>query len=339
MPKHIFTVDADVAASLATQGFEAGQVFKFNDGLPTMDDGIAFFVSQLEQLEAKIYEAKYANITFMEDVEFAEGIPETADTWSYISYDAVTAGKFIGANAEDVPNVALNAKKSIVEIGHAGNKFGYSLDELRKSQALRIPLDSTMAKMALRGALEHQQRVAYTGDTSRGMGGLFTGANVPVISSSVTRSTATGAELVADMDAILRKVWTDSKNIHVPNTLLLPSSHWALIQSKRMDSGTDTTVLEYFLKNNLYTGMTGQALTVKPRLQLKGAAVGGVNDRAMAYEKNPENLAMARPLMFRPLAPQIRSYNIDIFNEYKMSGVEFRFPMSATYQDYADTLA
>lgn len=326
-------------AAIDSMGLPAGHEIAFNDGLPTIDDGVAFYISQLANLEAKVYQSKYTNINFAELVPVNTNVPEWADQWDYISYDAVTIGKFIGASADDLPKVGLNATKSSVNIGYAGNMYDYSLDELRKSQQMRIPLDTTKAQAAFRGAQEHTQRVAYFGDTDRGMTGLFNNANLAVDSSTVDWSTATGAEIVEDMNSLLVKVWTDSANVHIPNTLVLDSARWSQISSKRMDTGTDTTVLEFFKKNNLYTSLTGGDLRVVPRLQLTAAELAkagvsnGGKDRMLAYELMEENLGMVNPIPWRPLAPQMRGVNVEVSAEYKLSGVEFRYVFSGAYRD------
>lgn len=313
-------------------GLPAGHVVSFNDGLPTMDDGMGFYISQLANLESKIYEAKYTAINFAEMIPVNTAVPEWADSWDYISYDAVTLGKFIGSSADDLPNVALSANKTSVPIGYAGNSFDYSLDELRKTQQLRIPIDVTKGRAAFRGAMEHSQRVAYFGDASRGMYGLFNNPNLAVDNSTTNWATATGQEKVSDMNSLLIKVWIDSANTHLPNALAIDSERYAQISSQRMDVGTDTTVLEFFKKNNLYTTTTGQELRIFPRLQLNKAGAGG-KARMLAYELNDDNLGMCNPIPWRAIAPQMKNLNIVVPCEYKISGTDFRYPFSAAYRD------
>lgn len=319
----------------------------FTDGIPTMDDGLAFFVSQLSYMEAKIYEAKYTNINFADLVPVDSSVPEWADTWTYLSYDGVTIGKFIGAAADDLPSVAMSADKSTVNIGYAGISHQYTLDELRKSQQMRMPIDITQARIAFRGSQEHIQRVAYFGDAARKMNGLFSNPNVATDNSTVNWNTATGPEIFADVNSLLTKVWIDSANVHLPDTLVIDSKRWALITGRKFDtnSGDTRTIADYIRANNLYTVTTGRPLNIQPRLQLLAAnlAAGGVSnsnkDRMMAYEKNEENLSMVVPIPFRSLAPQLDGLKIKVPSEYKMSGVEVRFPLSAAYRDFNTAVA
>jgi hypothetical protein len=257
-----------------------------------------------------------------------------------MSFDAVTVGKFIGSSADDLPSVALAANKTSVPIGYAGNSFDYSLDELRKTQQLRIPVDATKGRAAFRGSQEHSQRVAYFGDASRGMEGLFNNSNISLDNSTVNWNTATGQEIIDDMNSLLISVWINSANTHLPNAFAIDSARYGLISSRRMDSGTDTTILEFFKKNNLYTTTTGRDIMVFPRLQLSAAELAkngvsnGGKDRMMAYELNDENLGMVNPIPWRALAPQTIGLNIKVPCEYKISGTEFRYPFSAAYRDH-----
>lgn len=320
-------------AAIDVLALDAGHMVTFNDGLPTMDDGLAFYISQLANLEAKIYEAKYANINFQELIPINTNVPEWADTWDYISYNAVTLGKFIGSSADDLPSVSAEANKSTVQLGYAGNSYDYSLDELRKSQQLRMPIDTIKGRAAFRGSQEHSQRVAYFGDADRLMTGLFNNPNLALDNSTTDWDTATGQEIVDDMNSLLVKVWIDSANVHLPDTLVLDSVRYATITSRRMDSGTDTTIMQFFMKNNLFTTTTGRQIRVMPRLQLVGAGSAG-KDRMMAYELNDDNLGLVNPIPWRPLAPQMKNLNIKIPCEYKISGVEFRYPFSGAYRDH-----
>lgn len=331
-------------AAFPSMGIAAGQTVSFLDGLPTVDDGLAFYISQLAHLEGRIYETKYTSINYQEMIPIESSVPEWADSWDYISYDAVTMGKFIGSSADDLPNVTASANKSTVPIGYAGNSFDYSLDELRKSQQQRMPISDLKSRAAFRGSQEHSQRVAYYGDASRNMTGLFNNPNVSTDNSAVDYNTATGPEIFEDANQILIDIWMDSANTHVPNAVAFDSKRYAKMVSTPMsETFPQMTIMEYFLKNNLYTTMTGREITVFARLQLTAAervkAGESDNDMMMAYELSDENLSMCNPIPWRALAPQLKGLNIYVPAEYKISGVEFRYPFSAKYRTFDTPMA
>lgn len=333
MKKKLLAVALD-AATCELMGFNDGHQVQFADGIPTVDDGLAFYVSQLSSVESKIYETKYKAITYQELIPVDTSDPEWADSFTYFYYDAVTVGKFIGANARDLPRSDISMGEQTEKLFYGGNSYGYSLDELRKSQAMGMPLDTTKGRASYRGFQEHAQRVAYKGDASRGLTGLFNHANVQKETGTVDFKAAgtSGAAMVADCNSLLVKVWQNSAETHVPGVLVLPSDVWAIMSNKRMDSGTDTTALQFLKKNNLYTDLTGQELQVKPNYEAKTAGDTG-KPRMMAYELNDENLGMKMPMPWRSLAPQPKGLAIDVPAEYKFGGVFFRYPGAAAYKD------
>lgn len=310
-----FQYDADLAYAMS-----------FNDA------GVAFYISQLTNLEAKVYETLYPDIIFDQLVPVDTSDPEWIDQVAYMSFNAVTMAKFIAANGRDLPQSDIDASISYIPVGYAGNSYGYSLEELRKAAAMRIPLDATKARITYRGARQFQQQIAFFGDASRNMYGLFNHPNVPLDNSTINWNTATGPEMVAALNSLLIKVWNQSNTRHVANTLLLPTTIWSIISSKRMDTGTDTTVLEFFRRNNNSTGVTGQPLDIRAVLWLNTAGTGGV-PRMMAYEKNQDNLTMRMPIPWRSLPPQATALRLEVPCEMKLSGTEFRYPLSAAYRD------
>lgn len=296
------------------------------------DAGVAFYISQLTNLEAKVYETLYPDIIFDQLVPVDTSDPEWIDQVAYMSFNAVTMAKFIAANGRDLPQSDIDASISYIPVGYAGNSYGYSIEEMRKAAAMRIPLDATKARITYRGARQFQQQIAFFGDASRNMYGLFNHPNVPLDNSTINWNTATGAEMVAELNSLLIKVWNQSNTRHVANTLLLPTTIWSIISSKRMDTGTDTTVLEFFRRNNNSTGVTGQPLDIRAVLWLNTAGTGGV-PRMMAYEKNQDNLTMRMPIPWRSLPPQATALRLEVPCEFKISGTEFRYPLSAAYRD------
>lgn len=303
------------------------------------DGGIAFYISQLAQVEQTIYATPYADITYLQDIPVVSGIPEFANHWNYRSYDGVTVGKFIGANAMDLPRVAQSAKLHTVPLNYGGIECHYSIDELRTTASQNMPIDTMQQQLAYRGYEEHSQKVAYFGDSQLGMSGLLNSPNVTVTSATVNYATATGQQLFDMLNDPLFNIIKLSKNFHLPNTIRVFPDLWKRMNSLLMTGYTDRTVMEHFKINNSFTLMTGQEIDIQVRYQLTAAelAAGGVSngskDRVLIYEKNDRNLGVAKPIPFRMLAPQSRSLAITVPAEYKISGTEIRYPLSAIYLD------
>lgn len=303
------------------------------------DGGIAFYISQLAQIEQTVYATPYADITYLQDIPVVSGIPEFATQWNYRSYDGVTVGKFIGANAMDLPRVAQSAKLHTVPLNYGGIECHYSIDELRTTASQNMPIDTMQQQLAYRGYEEHSQKVAYFGDSQLGMSGLLNHPNVTVTSATVDYKTATGQQLFDMINDPLFNIIKLSKNFHLPNTIRVFPDLWKRMNSTLMTGYTDRTVMEHFKINNSFTLMTGQEIDIQVRYQLTAAelAAGGVSnsnkDRVLIYEKNDRNLGVAKPIPFRMLAPQNKGLAVTVPAEYKISGTEIRYPLSAIYLD------
>lgn len=303
------------------------------------DGGIAFYISQLAQIEQTIYATPYADITYLQDIPVVSGIPEFSTTWQYRSYDGTTVGKFIGANAMDLPRVAQSAKLHTVPLNYGGIECHYSIDELRTTASQNMPIDTMQQQLAYRGYEEHSQKVAYFGDSQLGMSGLLNHPNVTVTSATVDYKTATGQQLFDMINDPLFNIIKLSKNFHLPNTIRVFPDLWKRMNSTLMTGYTNRTVMEHFKINNSFTLMTGQEIDIQVRYQLTAAelAAGGVSnsnkDRVLIYEKNDRNLGVAKPIPFRMLAPQNKGLAVTVPAEYKISGTEIRYPLSAIYLD------
>jgi hypothetical protein len=335
------TIDAQTLAGNPWLGkfLDANNVLTVPLTVLDADGGAAFYISQLAALETTVYEVPYADITYLEDVPVLGNIPEYATHWNYRSYDGAAMGKFIAANAQDLPRVAQSAKLHQVELGYAGVECHYSLDELRSTSAMNMPIDTMQAELAYRGSEEHSQRVAYFGDSSRNMDGLFNNPNVTKTSAVVNYATCTGQELFDMLNNPVFAVVSASKRFHTPNTVLMFPTLWKRATSLLMTGYTDRTVLEHFMINNAYTMLTKQPIDIKIRFQLVASelAAAGVSnsnkDRYVVYDKSDRNLALAKPIPFRMLAPQLVGLGVTVPCEYKISGTEFRYPLAAQYVD------
>lgn len=310
----------------------------FSMAMNDANEGAAFMISQLSALESKIYEQKYARIFFKELVPVNVDLPEWAQTATYLSYDGATIGKFVGASAKDLATVEMEAKKNTVELGYAGMVVKYSLDELRTSAHMGMPVDQQKMKLAFRGALEHQQKVVFYGDESREMQGLLNHKNVTKSNSSVDWNTASADEILEDVNGFLGDIWSDSAQTFLPNTLLLDTKRFSLIATKRVNAVANDTILTFIKERNI-SKVNGVDLDIVALPFVLASNMSDNKDRMVAYEKNPENVTCYMPIAPRFLAPQPDGLEIKVPMEYKISGTEFRYPQCAGYRTFDDVIA
>ena len=121
------------------------------------------------------------------------------------------------------------------------------------------------------------------------------------------------------------------------DTILLPIAARNLIATKQFsDGGTDTSVLQWLMRNNVYTAETGNALTIMTLRGLENAATGSNTTgqgRMIAYERNPRvlKLHMPMPLRFWPPQQWLLSYVVPA--AFRLAGLEIRLPKAIRYVD------
>lgn len=309
----------------------------FPEGLTITNDadaGLGFVESTLTHVEAKVYETQYRHIVYQDIVPVSNEAGEGATSVTYYSIDGATMGKFIGSNAIDVPLADISTKQTIVpvELGAVGYK--YSDEELRQAAMLNRALPQLKANLTMRGFEEHAQRVCFTGDTTKGLEGFLNNSNVP--SSTVVNpgsgtawTTKTPAQILADVNSLFAQVFETTKEVEKPDTLLLPTSQWSYIASTPRSDNSDTTILMYIVQNSPYISSVDD---IKSLPELKGAGTASA-DRMMVYTKDIDKVVFHIPMPFRIEQPVRKTLGWEVPAVYKLSGVEFRYPLSAAYAD------
>lgn len=298
------------------------------------DAGLGFVESTLTHVEAKVYETLYRHIVYQDIVPVSNEAGEGATSVTYYSIDGATMGKFIGSNAIDVPLSDISTSQSIVpvELGAVGYK--YSDEELRQAAMLNRPLPQMKANLTMRGYEEHAQDVCFNGDATKGLEGFLDNSNVPAASvinpgSGTTWAVKTAAEILADVNSLFAQVFEVTKEVEKADTLLLPTVQWSYIASTPRSTTSDTTILMYLVQNSPYLTSVDD---IKSLPELKGKGVAGT-DRMMVYTKDIDKVVFHIPMVFRIEQPVRKTLGWEVPAVYKLSGVEFRYPLSAAYGD------
>lgn len=300
---------------------------------------LGFLISQTTHIERQVWEKKYPEMTYAEDVPVDNSAPEWIKSVTYFSTDKVGKMALIHGRANDIPLVDINREKHETEVVMAGIGYDYSLEELNQAFMLGISLTVDKAAAARRAYEEYVQGMAYTGDAQVGFTGLFNNASIAQSSApngasgTATWATKTADEILKDINGAITGIWTGSNTIEMADTILIPVAHYALIASKRLDATMTMTVLEYVLKSNIYTAITGKPLRIRARLELAGAGSGGTH-RLMAYRRDPEVMKLHIPMPLKFLAAQgPLGFLYMVPGMCRLGGVDVRRPGSCRYLD------
>lgn len=296
--------------------------------------GLGFLLSQLSYIESKLYETKYQNITYPKIIPVSTEAGEWAESVTYFYMDGAGVAKFVGSKSLDVPVSDIGTNKVTVPVELGATGYEYSDEELRQAIQLGRPLPQLKANMSRRAVEEHTQSVYMTGDTVHSLPGFINNTNVP--SGNVVNpgggtawTTKTADQILYDINTLFGSVYENTNMVEKPDNLLLPVAQWSYIVSTPRSATSDTTIMQFVVQTSPYIM---SADNIQPLNELAGAGAGAT-DRMMVYTKDPDKVVAHMPMPLRYSEPQRKGRGFEIPGEYKISGVEFRYPLSAAYAD------
>lgn len=164
------------------------------------------------------------------------------------------------------------------------------------------------------------------------MYGVLNNPNVPELACATgiggyTWAEKTADEIIVDVQAMTTKVQVQSKDIHKPDTLLLPRTQYDIISKTPRSTHSDMTILEYITKPGNSYGLT----TVDVLYELEDAFTSGTEDGALCYEKSAEVLEQRIPMELQFLPVQARNLEYIIPGESRHGGVVIRYPLAMVF--------
>jgi hypothetical protein len=279
--------------------------------LDAQQAALTFLVQQTSYIEPEVYKQRYPDVQYPQLIPVDTSANEWAKSVTYFSMDQAGRASWFSHLAKDIPKADVSREKHETTIEMAAIGYGYSLEEL--GQAMMIPglnLSADRATAARRAYEEFVDDVALRGSTEKNYQGLINNTSVDVSSaaavgngSSTTWDDKTGDQVAADINAAITGMFTATLTIEIADTVLLPIAAMTSLATRRFttDGGTDTTIMAWLMKNNVYTMQTGQALTIRGVRGLETAAAGG-NGRMIVYRRDPSVLKLHLPMPHRFLA-------------------------------------
>ncbi|RLE45700.1 hypothetical protein DRJ25_05260 [Candidatus Woesearchaeota archaeon] len=295
---------------------------------------LLFFTRQLEVIKKTQYNEKNkllfgASLIPVDPEVRGEGI----ETVTYRSYSKIGVASFIGDYGGSIPRADMFGTEVSAHIKRLASSYGYSIFEIKKAIRSGVNLKSGRADAAFRAVAEKVDDIIWNGDAKRNLQGFL---NYPGIQEYTTPDGAGGnpewsdktpAEIYADMRAMVKTPYINTKQIEKPDTLLLPTEQYELIRDIQFSVASDLTVMEYFKRNN-------PEVTVLSIPDLAGAGDGGV-DRMMAYVRDASHLTQLFPVptkQEKEFQETPFTYVIPVWAEH--GGVIIYYPQSVIFADF-----
>lgn len=310
--------------------------FDEDTGQYTIDaaTGLAFLLSQLTFIESKMYEKLYKAITYNLIIPISSEAGEWAESITYFYMDGRAIAKFVGTKSLDVPIAEIGTEKITVPVELGATGYEYSDEELRQAIYLGRDLAQSKANVARRAYEELAQTVGMTGDEDHNLPGFINNTNVTVVNvvnpgSGTEFVNKTPDQIIFDINDLFGDIFADTLQVERADTLLLPTAQWNYITATPRATNSDTSILKWLVANSPFLKSADDII---PTPEMAAAGAAG-EDRMMAYTKDIDKVVMHIPMPLRFTEPQRKGLGFQIPGQFKLGGVEFRYPGSARYAD------
>ena len=288
-----------------------------------------FFSRELERIETKLYEVKYADLEAEMLLPSRVQVPAGVDKYTFRTFDKRGKAVPMAGHENGAPTVDVDGEEDSAPMMSWADAYRFNVEEIAAASHNGVPLTDMRAMAARRALAEALNSMALKGYSPKNIKGLFN------MSNTLTGSVATGVggflwtqktsdEILVDLFQMADSIANATIDIESPKRLVLPKSSIRLLSSKRLSgSASDRTVLEFFQAQ-------------RPGLQIMGAnyldtAGAGSSKRAVVYDPAQVNWLVSIPFEQMPVEQQGFSFVVNM--RARGGGVVSPYPKSVLYID------
>ena len=283
-----------------------------------------FFARELEHIIPEQFRHTPARINARRVFPIDRSAAPTAKSITWRQFQGSGRAQIIADYAGDVNLVNVDGVEFTTGVRGIAVGAMWSIDEIRAARAHNRPLDRMQALEAREAMLREENRIAFLGDAAFNVQGLFSaGTGIPQNPAPTGGWTgATAADLIfADLNFGANTIPETTGDIEAPTTLLLPTSKYNLIVSRKHGVDSDRTIASLFTLNNPYVS------EIIPVRELETAGAGGT-PVAVFYERSPQKIRMQVPLDIEQFAPMQKNLSTLVLWHMKVGGLTIHKPAS-----------
>lgn len=307
-------------------------------GVERLDANESIILSQqLEQMRARVSDILRPAYKGRQLVPVTSEMDPGAESWSYSQWDRAGMAKIVANYADDIPKVALLAKKFSHTVETLALGYDWSWLDLQRTARAGIPLRARKAQAVRDGFEQRIEEIAAIGIRDTGAKGLLNNPNVPVLNAAPP-ATGTDAhwigadknpyEVLADLEAAEDAIVLGTKTIHPPDTLVLPLSRYRRLDRRPLSvvapADPKDTILKVFLEKSRYIR------NIDWWSYCDTAGPGGT-PMAIMYKRDPQVVHLEIPLEQQEMPPQAKNLTMDVNSVGRIGGVAWEYPLAAVY--------
>jgi hypothetical protein len=324
-----------LAQSLPQVDPQYGQARPDGRGLHGDANETALFARQLEYVFTELYRFEYPDAIGRTIVPLDFSVPTGANSHTYRMLDQVGEATIGDSYATDVPYVDVKGQENSQKIVPIFSGFYVSMQDLRAAAMSGVPIDQEKAETA-RIAIEQRLDAALAvGESSVSLTGFANDANVTASALSGltgTWSGATAAQIQADLELIAKTIFDQTLGIRgnpengTQIDLVLPTTLYSILSTKRIDTYNMMTVLEY-----ARTKMP-MIKSIKPWGRLNTAGASNVA-RIVAFHNDKRVVQGIISQDFEIMPMQPKGFGWSVPCHMRFGGTVVRYPKGMRYID------
>lgn len=291
--------------------------------IPDAQAALGFVTSQRSHIETEVMKREYPEIMYSRLVPVDTAASPFAASVTFFSQDSAGQAKFINGKGDDVPLVNLMRNKFEQGINMGGIGYSFSLEEVGAAQEMGMNLSNDGAEAAREAYEQHVDEVAHLGAAELGVEGFLNMTGISTAAASGTFAGSTPQQILAIINDTITGIFETTKGVDLPDTVLLPLQQFGYISTTQLSPESDTTILEFILRANVYTTRTGQRLNIVGTHRL--------TSKMVVYRRDPKVLKMHMPMPLRFIAPQAVGLEILTLGMYRFAPVNIRRPGAMRY--------
>ena len=300
------------------------------------ETGSMYFARELEHKKNRSFDVTKAPLRAFNLIPTDFTADRGAKTIVYEQYDMTGMAKIISNYADDLPRVDVSGKEFVARIKVVGDAYGYNAEDIRNAQAAGKSIDQRKAEAAVRKMREEWNRIAFYGDAEHGLQGWLTNDNIPAdavandgTGDATGWDTKTPDQILRDMNDLANGIVERTNGAEQPDTLVLPIEKYTKITTTNAGTGTDTTIAEYFLRNNPFIEGIEWSNEITAANRAKFMEADPFTGEIMiAYRRSADAFTLEIPMLFQQRPPQERNLEFIINCESKIAGVLVYYPLS-----------
>jgi hypothetical protein len=294
----------------------------------------AHLARELTQVLETVFEMEFEPLRALQLLPMTSEADPGAATVEYEIFEDRGIAKIVANYADDIPTVSVAREAFPTPVFDFAIAYHWTDKDLRRAAFAarnnsRYRLNEEKPRAARRAVERALDRHAALGVPAMGVPGFLNHPSIPVVAltnGSWLDPGTTPDEILADMVQLMTAVWVNTRTNWKPDTLLLPTSHYAKVAGTRLGADLSQTILDAFLAS-----YRDRNVSVEVWTQLDEADDG--DPRAVAYARDAAVARVEIPTMYDEMPVERRNLVHQVIATATSAGTIVHRPLAVAYGD------